>query len=212
MIEIFDKQDISFLDEWEDILMQQTNKVQKDAVPAFSKIPQYSVNDKDIILQLLSNYDDIYPGWIRCTKFSYVFRFEPDKPTMLPHTDTDPETAKLIKDKAKRILIYATSIWKEEWNGGTYFAPFEKYGVNRHNAARCPKKRFAEEATLVKNVPGRAVVFDVDELHLPQEFSGNTKQRLVYSAILVHPDYPEIAENLRGSDNQGRRVVKLESP
>lgn len=212
MIEIFDKEDTSFLYDWESLLTQQTNKVQKDAFAEFSKLPQYSINDSNVILQLLSNYDDVYPGWIRCTNFSYVFKFQPDKPTMLPHTDTDPETAKQIKGKAKRILIYATSIWKEEWNGGTYFAPFEKYGVNRHNAARCPKKKFIEEATLVQNIPGRAVVFDVDELHLPQEFSGNTKQRLVYSAMLVHPDYPEIARNLQGPDNQGRRVVKLESP
>lgn len=212
MIEIFDKENTSFLYNLESVLMQQKDKVQKDAFAEFSKLPQYSINDSNIILQLLSNYDDVYPGWIRCPNIHYVFNFQPGKLTMLPHSDTDPKTAKQIKEKTKRILIYANPIWKEEWNGGTYFAPFEKYGVNRHNAVRCPRKKFIQEATLVQNVPGRAVVFDIDEIHMPQEFSNNTRQRLIYGAVLVHPDYPEIAQNLQGPDNQGRRVIKLESP
>lgn len=213
MFEVIDHKDSSFLTKYENHFMEANHKVQDAGSKHLLNMPQYKIDDENFILDLLSHYSDIYPDWIRVAKFSYIFRFQPDKGTMLPHIDLDPDTCQKLKGIAKRVLIYANPVWKQEWRGGTYFAPIEKYGVNRHFVAKCTKNRFAEEASLVQNVPGRAVVFDPDEIHMPQEFSGNTVQRLVYAAMIIHPDHKHLIDYMEGPDNDnGNAVTKLVLP
>jgi hypothetical protein len=213
MFEVFDKEDTSFLNKYENYFMSANEKVQETGHSYLTNMPQYRIDNADFINDLMSNYDDIYPGWVRVTKFSYVFRFLPDKATMLPHIDIDEESCKSLQGVAKRVLIYANPVWKPEWKGGTYFAPIEQYGVNRHYVARCKKDKFEQEATLVNNVPGRVVVFDPSEIHMPQEFSGNTVQRLVFAALIVHPDHTHLLDYFEGPTNDnGNAVTKLVLP
>ena len=216
MIEIYDVDDASFLHKYENKFMEfkeKANSVNTAKMRYIANLPQFKIEEENFILDLISNYSNIYPGWIRLTKFSYVFRFEPDKSTMLPHCDLDPESSKLLKGIAKRVLIYANSFWDNAWGGGTYFAPFEKYGVNRYYIAKCKKDKFVKESTLVENVPGRVVVFDCDELHAPQEFSGNTIQRLIFGGIIIHPDYEHLIKYFVGPDqDNGNTVTKLVLP
>lgn len=213
MFEVFDKQDTSFLKKYEDRFMTADEKVQETGHSYLTNMPQYRIDDNDFISDLLSNYQEIYPGWVRVTKFSYIFRFQPDRATMLPHIDIDTESCKVLQGVAKRVLIYANPIWKSEWRGGTYFAPLEQYGVNRHHVAKCKKEKFEQEATLVENIPGRAVVFDPSEIHMPQEFSNNTVQRLVFAALILHPDYVHLLDYFEGPTNaNGNAVTKLLLP
>ena len=213
MFEVFDREDASFLNKYEKYFMSADEKVQETGKSYISNMPQYKIGDDEFISDLMSNYGDIYPGWTRLTKFSYVFRFSPDKATMLPHIDLDEESCNALKGIAKRVLIYANPVWKKEWRGGTYFAPLEQYGVNRHHIAKCKKGRFEQEATLVENVPGRAVVFDPSEIHMPQEFSGNTVQRLVFAALIIHPDHAHLLNHFQGPSNEnGNAVSKLVLP
>ena len=213
MFEVFDIDDTSFLKKYEPYFLAANKKVQENGPSYLTNMPQYRIEDKDFITDILSNYNHIYPGWIRVTCFSYVFRFSPNVATMLPHIDIDEESCKMMQGKAKRILIYANSTWNQEWAGGTYFAPIEQYGVNRHYVAKCKKEKFQQEAALVNNVPGRAVVFDPSEIHMPQEFSNNTVPRLVFGALLLHPDYPHFVEYLEGPTNNNKyAVTKLSIP
>lgn len=213
MFEVVDHPDPSFLSKYEKYFIDQKEKVQKKATGPLASLPQFKIDDYDFNIDFMSNFEHVYPGWIRCNSFSYVFRFQPDLPSMLPHIDIDPESGERGKGKIKRILIYANPVWKPEWKGGTYFAPFESYKVNRRMAAVVKTETFAAEASLVENVPGRAVVFDPCEIHMPQEFSGNNVQRLIFGAMLVHPDYPELEELLYGPDNDnGNSVTKLDLP
>jgi len=210
MFEVFDKEDTSFLKKYEQFFLDVKDKVQDTGAKYLVNMPQYKIQDSEFISDLLSNYPEIYPGWIRCDKFSYVFRFQPDTHTMLPHIDIDAESAKKLKGKAKRVLIYANPVWKDEWEGGTYFAPYEQFKVSKRHVAIVKKEKFAEEASLVQNKPGRVVVFDPDEIHAPQEFSGNDVQRLVFAALIIHPDHADLIDRLEGPNNEnGEAVTKL---
>lgn len=210
MIEIFDREDASFLKKYEKYFLEVNHKVQETGPSYIVNMPQYRIENKDFIADLMSNYTDVYPGWIPFTNYSYVFRFQPDTLTMLPHIDLDVETCKALKGIAKRVLIYANPVWDTKWNGGTYFAPFEQYKVSKRHVAIVRKEKFAEEATLVENVPGRIVVFDPDEIHMPQEFSGNNVQRLIFGGMIFHPDYIHLSEDMAGPTNEnGNAVTKL---
>lgn len=193
MIEIYDIEDTSFLKDYEQDFMAEEYKTNNQYSSALKNMPQFLIEDKDYIQKLVSHYDDVfYPDWKRVFHRSYVFKFEPDKPTMTPHIDIDPVTCEMIKGIAKRVIIYVNPYWDSSWGGGTYFAPFEDYKQTQHYTARVPRKKFQEEAQLVDNVPGRVVVFDPDEWHMPQEFSGSTVQRLLYSFAIVHPNFKKI--------------------
>lgn len=212
MVEYFDKEDISFLEKYTEGLMSPTRSAQENGSLLMKKVPQYIIDDDQFVLDIMSHYDDVYPDWIRCTKVNYVFRFEPDKFGLLPHVDHDIETCKVTKGIMKRVIVYANPIWKKEWKGGTFFAPFERYNIHSTRyVAKVTKEEFEKDATLVENVPGRIVVFDADEIHAPQEFSGNTVQRLNFSTLLVHPDHQWIVDQLVGS-TEGNIVTKVRSP
>ena len=72
------------------------------------------------------------------------------------------------------------------------------------------KKVFIENATRVENKPGRAVIFDVDEYHLPQEFSGNTHPRFIYGGLLIRSDSLDLIEKLEVPNAKtGRAVIGL---
>lgn len=192
MYEVFDIQDASFLKKYEDVLMAANTPAQQYFNAGFklaNVMPQYHFDNQEVLKDIFSHYNHIYPGWTRFLKENYVFRFSPDKPTLAPHVDIDPNTYSLITGKLKRVLIYANHEWDTSWGGGTYFAPFEKYGVNRHYAGRVSRKKFAQEADLVENRPGRIVVFDPSEIHMPQEFSGNTVPRLVMAGAFCIPEH-----------------------
>jgi len=193
MIEVHDIQDTSFLQEYEEDFLAENYKTNNQYSAALKNMPQYLIERKEYIERLVSHYDQVfYPDWKRVFHRSYVFKFEPDKPTMTPHIDIDPVTCKMIKGIAKRVIIYVNPFWNTEWGGGTYFAPFESYKATHHYTARVSRKKFQAEADLVNNVPGRAVIFDPDEWHMPQEFTGSTVQRLLYSFAIVHPDFTKI--------------------
>lgn len=214
MFEIFDVQDASFLKQYEQRFMSENNKVHTEAagmdVPLITNMPQFNISDDKFIRQVLSHYDHIYPEWVRFTGFSYIFRFEPDKPTMFPHIDIDHETCKKLEGKAKRVLIYANPTWDTQWGGGTYFAPYEQYRVDSRFMARVPRAKFAKEAALVNNVPGRAVLFDLDEIHMPQDFSGNNVQRLIFASMILHPDVAHLTDSFVGPDkSNGTAVTRL---
>ena len=213
MIEVFDIEDTSFLKQYEQELMEQEEKVQMAGAKMLFNLPQYQMK-QDITKRLFSHFDNLfYPDYIRIDHTSYIFRFKPDTPTMLPHVDFDLETCKHIKGKAKRVIIYVNPVWNTKWKGGTYFDAFENHKVNSRSVARTPKAKFMEQATYVENVPGRAVVFDPDELHLPDECSGNNVQRLTFAGLIVHPDYRYIIDELEGPDNiNGSAVTRVSSP
>lgn len=207
MIEIIDIEDPSFLKDFEQYFLDENYKTNNQYSTALKNMPQYLIEDKDYIKDLVSHYDDVfYPDWNRVFHRSYVFKFEPDKPTMTPHIDIDPETCKKIKGVTKRVIMYVNPYWDTSWGGGTYFSEFENYKATQHYTARVSRKRFAEEATLVDNVPGRVVIFDPDEWHMPQEFSGSTVPRLLYSFAIAHPDFAknikEFEQNAITPDNE----------
>jgi hypothetical protein len=209
MIEIFDIENSSFLKNYENNFLAENYRTNNQFNKALSNFPQYLIEQNDYIADLISNYDNVfYPNWERVFHKSYVFKFEPDKPTMSPHIDLDPNTCKDLKGWAKRVIAYVNPIWDKSWGGGTYFAPFEKYKSTKHYTARVNRKVFADEATLVENVPGRSVLFDPDEWHMPQEFTGNTAPRLVYSYLIIHPEYKD--KNFTAPDNDnGSPVLSL---
>lgn len=196
MIEIYDIEDTSFLKDYEKYFLEENERTNNQYSDALKNMPQYLIEGKDYVKDLVSHYDGVfYPQWKRVFHRSYVFKFEPDKPTMTPHIDLDPETCAKIKGYAKRVIMYVNPYWESQWGGGTYFAPFEQYESSKHYTARVSRKKFAIESTLVENKPGRAVLFDPDEWHMPQEFSGSTVQRLLYSFLIVHPDFATIIDS-----------------
>ena len=214
MFEVFDIQDASFLKDYEHRFMSENNRVHTESsgmdVPLITNMPQFNISDQQFINQVLSHYNHIYPDWVRFTGFSYVFRFEPDKPTMFPHIDIDHDTCRMLEGKAKRVLIYVNPAWNKEWGGGTYFAPYEQYRVDPRFMARVTRAKFAKEASLVDNVPGRAVLFDLDEIHMPQDFSGNNVQRLIFAAMILHPDVAHLADQFIGpTKSNGTAVTRL---
>jgi len=147
-------------------------------------IPQFETTDTEVLKIFLSNFtaDD---GWEFYTEGNYVFKFEPDKPTMLPHLDFTPEIAKTIKSYVKRIIIYANPVWDSEWQGGTFFSDFENYKATRYNIPNVRREIFEKEATLVENKPARMVIMDTDEWHMPQHFSGNTVDRIIFASYMI---------------------------
>lgn len=189
MIQVFDVEDASFLKDYEDYFMNVDTKAQSSSMRMLKNMPQYTIKDHDFINKFLSHYEKFFEGYTVYRDFNYVFRFEPNKPTMLPHLDIDVETAKYLKQYGlKRILIYVNPVWDyDKWKGGTYFAPFEQYEdkATRYNTCLVKKEKFAEESVHVKNVPGRMVWFDPEEWHMPEEFSGNPVQRLIFAAGLI---------------------------
>jgi hypothetical protein len=197
MFEVFDVKDSSFLKDYEHYFLdesERTNNQQR----ALGNMPQYLIDDKPYVEELLKHYVDVfYPDWVRVLHRSYVFKFEPDKATLVPHIDLDPDTCQKIKGYAKRVLIYANPYWDTSWGGGTYFAPYENYKPTKHYTAKVPRRKFAQEAALVDNVPGRVVVFDPNEWHMPQDFSGSTVQRLNYSFLIMHPEFYEMVDTHR---------------
>lgn len=213
MFEVFDiKEDPSFLKKYEQSFIgenHRTNNQQK----ALGNMPQFLMDERDYVNDLMEHYKDVfYPDWVRILHRSYVFKFEPDKATLVPHIDLDPETCQKIKGYAKRVIIFVNPYWNSEWGGGTYFAPFENYKPTKHYTAKVPRRKFSQEATLVDNVPGRAIVFDPDEWHMPQDFSGSTVQRLNYSFLIMHPDFYDMVDTKKDfmtPDNNGVTVTKL---
>jgi len=213
MMKIYDIEDARFLEDHSNNFMNHHNLQSEEIIKKGYSVPAYKICNTSFIDDFLSHYDHIYPEWHRKIDAAYTIQFQPsDKPGISPHTDTHPETTKKIKSYAKRLLIYANPIWKRSWNGGTYFAPFEKYGVNHRFSAKCSYKQFMNEATLVENVPGRAVVFDCDELHMPQPFSGNESQRIIFGCMLIHPERADLISKLLGPDNSGNPVYQLLEP
>lgn len=215
MFEVFDIKDSSFLKDYEQNFLDE-NKRTNTHLKTLGNMPQFLVDEKEYVNSLLDHYADIfYPEWVRLTHMSYVFKFEPDKATLIPHIDLDPDTCRKIKGYAKRVLIYVNPYWDTSWGGGTYFAPYENYKPTNHYTAKVPRKKFANEATLVDNVPGRTVVFDVDEWHMPQEFSGSTVPRLNYSFIIMHPDLYKLMDTKKrfmspdDNNNNDIPVIKL---
>lgn len=212
MIEIFDREDTSFLTSYQDRFLEVNDQVSDQGYSFMKNIPMFKIDDSDFIEEVMSHYQDIYPGWIRLNKFSYIFRFKPDTDTMLPHIDMDMKSAETLKGIVKRVLVYANSNWNCSWGGGTYFSAHENYAINRHNIARCKRDNFEREARLVENVPGRIVIFDPSEIHMPQRISGNSEQRLVFAAMIIHPDYKHLIDYLVSPSDNGNVRIKLELP
>lgn len=199
MVEIFDKEDVSFLKLYQDRFLTADDKVGDQGYSFMKNIPLFKIHDSDFVEELMGHYQDVYPGWATLKKFSYVFRFEPDTDTMLPHIDMDIKSAEALSGIVKRVLIYANVKWDSSWGGGTYFSAYENYGVNRHNIAKCKREKFEREAMLVENVPGRMVIFDPSEIHMPQRISGNSEQRLVFAAMIIDPDYSHLIDEIESA-------------
>jgi hypothetical protein len=212
MIEIFDRKDTSFLKLYQNGLLSADDKVGDQGYSFMKNIPMFKIQDSDFIEDFMSNYQDVYPGWIRLKKFSYIFRFKPDTDTMLPHIDMDIKSAEILSGIVKRVLVYANIKWDSSWGGGTYFSAYENYGINRHNIAKCKREKFEREARLAENVPGRMVVFDPSEIHMPQRISGNTEQRLAFAAMIIHPEYSHLIDYLVSPSDNGNVRIKLELP
>lgn len=229
MIEIYDIADTSFLSKYEQNFLDEGHQTNNQFSTAMAGMPQYLIEKKEYIKELISHFDQcFYPDWKRIVDRSYVFKFKPDKPTMSPHIDVDPDTCKQLKGLIKRVILYANPYWDTSWGGGTYFSEFENYKCSRHYTAKVNRRVFASEATLVENKPGRSVIFDLDEWHMPQEFSGSTCQRIIFSYGIVHPDFNNIigdVEKVVTPDNKngapvasynvdrdhGKRAVKKKS-
>jgi len=206
MIEIFDIDNTEFLNELE---ISRDEKTNKNLIK--SLLHESYMKEEQKCKEILSYYDHIYSTWIRLYDFRFLFKLLPDKPTMLPHQDFTTEAIKQCRGKIKRILIYVNHTWKDEWLGGTYFSNGNNYTPTRFQTpAGVNKKKFASDAILVKNKPGRAVVFDVDDWHLPQEFTSNTNQRLIFGSVLAHPDELSLAQRLVVPNfSSGEHLIKI---
>lgn len=209
MIEIYDLDDVSFLKEYQSFF--QNNHVEVDEKhPVKKHVHASFIENQSLAISFLNNYNAIYEDWIRLQEFRFMFKLEPDKPTMWPHIDFEPKDCTRLRSRVKRILVYANEIWDDSWGGGTYFSPFEAYECTHRYTPRTSKKVFIENATRVENKPGRAVIFDVDEYHLPQEFSGNTHPRFIYGGLLIRSDSMDLIEKLEVPNAKtGRAVIGL---
>lgn len=207
MIEIFDINNTEYLNELKFSQEHHNNKN-----PIKSLLHESYIKEEFTCKKILSHYNHIYPTWTRLYDFRFIFKLMPDKPTMLPHQDFSNDAIKEAKGKIKRILIYVNSEWNKDWKGGTYFSEGENYKATRFQTpAGVNKKKFAENNLLIDNIPGRAVVFDVDDWHLPQEFSGNTTQRLVFGSVLAHHDELSLAQRLVVPNfSTGEHLIKID--
>lgn len=211
MIEIFDHPyPNQFLKDYYNFFNDNDNAITDEKNPVKKHVHNSYINNVGIALSFMGNYQHIYRDWIRLNNFRFMFKLEPDKPTMWPHIDFEPEDCPSLRSRVKRILIYANEVWDDTWGGGTYFSPFDMYECTHRYTPRTSKKTFIENAERVVNKPGRAVVFDVDDYHLPQEFSGNTHPRFIYGGLLVRPDSAELLDQLEVPNKEtGRPVIGL---
>lgn len=210
MIEIYDLDDTEFLKDYQSIFRDNDNGVTDEKHPVKKHVHNSFIENVGIGLNFLKHYNHIYPDWIRLQEFRFMFKLEPDKPTMWPHIDFEPEDCARLRSCVKRILVYANEVWDDAWGGGTYFSPFEMYECTHRYTPRTSKKVFIENATRVENKPGRAVIFDVDEYHLPQEFTGNTHPRYIYGGLLISPEEYDLVDQLEVPNKYtGRPVIGL---
>ena len=212
MFEVFDDIDPGFLKEYEDYFLslsntpnsasKYNNKDGETKVPdEFKKFPGHYV-DLVIYNKFFSNFP-ISKNYSILPRTNLAVVFQPDQPTMIPHLDyAYNDHLKKCKTVMKRMLVYASSYWNPKWQGGTYIAPFEQYEAKHRNNivsgtyAKVSRKKFIKEAHHINYVPGRYVLFDVDDWHMPEEFSGNTNPRLVCSFLLVKKEHEKLGLEL----------------
>lgn len=208
MIEVFDIKGVEFLRDLE-FTQQKYDYSHKDTAKRL--LHDAYLKDKKISEKILSNYNHIYKDWFRWHDLRFIFRFVPNKPTMLPHQDFTSDAIEEINGKVKRILIYLNYEWNTEYGGGTYFSEAKNYKPTRLNTpSGTNKRKFMQEATLIENKPGRAVIFDAGDWHIPEEFSGNHTERLVFGSAFIHPDELSLVERLVVPNfAAGGHIIKL---